>query len=312
MDDPEDALGGTASEFEDSKFCQDLLARIRREFSKWMMGVTSSRALSIYDSRHELVESFVYLTMWLRIVKHSVRHLVVITENAAQLPRFIGSVLEEAEKVESKTRYTETGRFGEIYATDSCLFSRNIYIGSRSLSAEDKQNIHLALSRFKLNVYFRDESYWKALEESEKTDVMISYNRKDADFARKLYDRLKSFRLNVWMDEVSMMQGQSIYGEIRDVTLGCRFAAVILSPHFIKNERWCKFELDTLISRQIVEGRKNLLLPIWKDVDEVMVRHYASDLANLLSFDARSGVNYIAGAILKIVEDEAAGGVTVW
>ena len=52
----------------------------------------------------------------------------------------------------------------------------------------------------------------------------------------------------------------------------------------------------------INEGRQ-ILLPIWKDVDEPMVRSYSPQLSNILAFNAADGPDQLGRSVFQIVED---------
>ena len=69
----------------------------------------------------------------------------------------------------------------------------------------------------------------------------------------------------MWVDELEINVGDSIYVKIDDGLRRARFGVVVLSPNFFKKP-WTKNELYALAALSASEGA-NKILPVWHHID---------------------------------------------
>lgn len=123
--------------------------------------------------------------------------------------------------------------------------------------------------------------------EDKDFDVFISHASEDKDdVVRPLAHALRDLGLEVWYDEFEMTIGKSLRRSIDKGLRASRFGIVILSPSFFA-KGWPNYELDGLVTREVVGGTP-IILPVWHKVTRDDVMRYSASLADKL---ARSTAN---------------------
>lgn len=134
-------------------------------------------------------------------------------------------------------------------------------------------------------------------------DLFISHASEDkAGFVRQLVALLEERGLKVWFDEAELQVGDGLVQSIEDGLRRSRFGVVVLSPAFFA-KRWPRAELDALASREISSGDR-VVLPIWLDVGEALVREYSPLLADKLALRSEEGVEAIAAKLERRVRGD--------
>jgi hypothetical protein len=132
-------------------------------------------------------------------------------------------------------------------------------------------------------------------------DVFISHASEDKEpFVRKLAHALQQRGLEVWFDEFTLRIGDNLRRKIDTGLRTSRFGVVVLSPSFFE-KNWPQYELDGLVTREATDDRQ-LILPIWHNVELRDVAAYSPSLANKVALDSsKESVEEIASEIAGVV-----------
>lgn len=134
-----------------------------------------------------------------------------------------------------------------------------------------------------------------------KYDIFISHASEDKDrIARPLYETLKNRGVSVWFDEAVLKLGDGLRRKIDEGLSKCKFGVVILSPSFLSKE-WPQRELDGLMARETVSGKK-AILPIWHEIDRDTLFRYSPTLADKLAGNSKEGLANIVEKILDVLK----------
>ncbi|HMO41461.1 MAG TPA: toll/interleukin-1 receptor domain-containing protein [Kiritimatiellia bacterium] len=129
-------------------------------------------------------------------------------------------------------------------------------------------------------------------------DVFVSYASEDAAVAVAIARAIADYGLRVWLDKVILTVGDSLRRTIDHGLANSRYAAILLSPHFL-SKSWPQRELDGLVAREMIEGRR-IILPIWHDIDAPQIARYSPPLADKLGLATTQGVPTIAKHIASL------------
>ncbi|GAA1628918.1 toll/interleukin-1 receptor domain-containing protein [Actinoplanes couchii] len=137
---------------------------------------------------------------------------------------------------------------------------------------------------------------------SPTADVFLSHASEDKDeIARPLKDALEARGVSVWFDEIRITVGKSIRREIESGIAGCRFAFVIISPHFFRKQ-WTQAELDALFGKKMDSGDDSVL-PVWHHISKDEVKLHSPLLAGILALNsATMTVEEIAEGLAEAVK----------
>jgi hypothetical protein len=103
----------------------------------------------------------------------------------------------------------------------------------------------------------------KTLVGSDRFDVLLAYNHRDASIVDRLASHLTRRRLRVWLDrrqiQPSMHWLESLWAAIHS----CRAAVILLGPHGLSF--WLRREIGALLDRASIEPFAVIpvLLPGW-------------------------------------------------
>jgi hypothetical protein len=129
-------------------------------------------------------------------------------------------------------------------------------------------------------------------------DFFVSHAGEDkASIARPLADELKQRGHTVWFDEYELTVGDSLRQAIDRGLVNSRFGIVVLSHSFFA-KKWPVYELDSLVTKAMVEDRK-VILPVWHGISRDEVAAHSLKLADLLAVDSSHGVAHTADELVK-------------
>jgi hypothetical protein len=182
-----------------------------------------------------------------------------LDENYKKIPKsLLAFKIEEGDK-----NYTVYQLQKENPPFTSIPHNRNLYIYCNDVSAniEEMQTFFL---QHNLRLIIRDKKY----REMQKADFFISHDSRDKDsVARPLYEALTARGFKVWYDEYSLDIGDSLTESIMKGITESKHGILILSKNFLSNEKWVKFELQALMTKQVATKSK-VILPVWHGISE--------------------------------------------
>lgn len=130
--------------------------------------------------------------------------------------------------------------------------------------------------------------------------VFLCHDSSDKKIVEEINSKLSLRFLNVWFDKYSIKPGDSIFEKINEGLNQCDNGLLFISKSFLQNEGWVRFELQSLINKQIYEKRK-IIIPIWVDIDLDDLKHLPwlrDKLAIRFSNDINSMVREIERALI--------------
>lgn len=131
-------------------------------------------------------------------------------------------------------------------------------------------------------------------------DCFVCHATEDKEtVARPLVEQLKNRQLRVWFDEDMIDWGEHLPSKISQGLLQSRFGIVILSQSFFQ-KTWANRELNCLYSLENGHGER--ILPVWHDVDAVVVNQYSSRLGDRRAVPTARGIEFVASALADAIE----------
>jgi hypothetical protein len=155
-------------------------------------------------------------------------------------------------------------------------------------------------------VTVRDREYARKRSEAERPRAFIAHDTRDKDsFVRELArELLTKHRCFVWYDEYSLKVGDSLRESIERGLREAEKCIVVLSPNFLSNKGWSKAEFDSIFTREIVHER-NVMLPVWLNVNKEGLFNYSPRLLDKLGIDANLGVEEVARQLALAINSSA-------
>lgn len=136
-------------------------------------------------------------------------------------------------------------------------------------------------------------------EESRAWDAFVCYACEDQELvARPLATLLSDLGLRVWYDEMELRVGDRLRRKIDAGLARCRFGVVILSESFF-GKHYPESELDGLAQRE--QDGRDLILPVWYDVDVEVVRRHSPRLADRMAAKWQDGIERVAARLLEVI-----------
>lgn len=130
--------------------------------------------------------------------------------------------------------------FAELVNLADCMFVGRVilYIDS-PLTGDDADELLELGSARNLAVVVRDAKYAQRRDNVRKPLAFVSHDWRDKEtIARPLAVSLTQRLCNVWYDEFTLRVGDSLRDRIEDGLRNCKKCIVLLTPHFLGNERW--------------------------------------------------------------------------
>ena len=98
---------------------------------------------------------------------------------------------------------------------------------------------------------------------SQNINIFLIHAHSDRETVRRLYQRLVSDRLNVWLDAERLQPGQDWQNEIRDALLKCDVVLVCLSKAFDKQQGYRHEELKLALEKaNFLPDDKVFIIPV--------------------------------------------------
>ena len=185
--------------------------------------------------------------------------------------------------------------YSEQMSSTTLIFTNRIllYI-DELLDIDERKRITAQGRNAGFNVVVRDREYAKKRSDMEKPLAFISHDSKDKDdLVRELALELSKLMCPVWYDEYSLKVGASLRESIEKGLKETKNCIVVLSPNFLSNEGWGKTEFDSVFTREIIE-KKNVMLPIWHNVNVNQVYEYSPKLADKVGLKSSLGIKELA------------------
>lgn len=209
---------------------------------------------------------------------------------------------------ESDSVYVETGfaDYSERATSKTLVFTQRIflYVDADLPSELRKQLVSLG-TQHGFHVLMRDREYAIKRSAVEKPLAFISHDTRDKDsLVRELVLEMSKLMCPVWYDEYSLKVGDSLRESIEKGLKETTKCVVVLSPHFLSNEGWGKAEFDSIYTREIIE-KKNVMLPVWHNVDAKAVYEYCPRLADKFGLNSDLGPKKLAQKLVKAVKQPA-------
>lgn len=156
-----------------------------------------------------------------------------------------------------------------------------------------------------LHISLKDRSYAATRSEHEKPLAFISHDSRDKDvFVRELAMEMTKLMCPVWYDEYSLRVGDSLRSSIEAGLKETKKCVLFLSQNFLTNGGWTKAEFDSVFTREILE-QKNVVLPVWHNVDVKAVYQYSPRLADRVGLSTALGVKEVAKKLVNAVRVSA-------
>jgi hypothetical protein len=163
--------------------------------------------------------------------------------------------------------------------------STRLFIYSEAeLSEEDILRLELQGHEFGHNVQFRSPRHAMRRRQFERPVAFISHDSRDDEIARKIALGMQQHRCSVWYDEFTLRAGDNLRDSIEKGLKECHKCIIVLSTNFFSNGGWTKREFDSIFTREILQ-EKNLVLPVWFQVDKTAVYNYSPSLLNVKGLD---------------------------
>ncbi len=210
----------------------------------------------------------------------------------------IANVLGQSEKFELDVSVNG----GETVSVKDLAFSSKamVYV---ELKLTDEQKLVLK-SHGKsqgLNVEIRDINYAESRSKTERPLAFISHAKSDSrDFSINLANELSRLGCPVWFDEFSLNVGDCLVESIDSGLKNTDKCIFVLSPDFLSNDGWCKYEFKTASMKQIFEKR-NIMLPIWHGIQKEDVYEYSAALAGTVGIQSSLGAPQVAKKLSKVL-----------
>lgn len=127
-------------------------------------------------------------------------------------------------------------------------------------------------------------------------DVFISHASEDKDaVARPLARALSAAGLSVWYDEFTLTAGDSLSKSIDHGLSNSKFGIVIVSSRFLE-KKWPQRELAGLFAKE-EEGK--VIIPVWHEVAEDLVRRYSPLLADRFALKSTMTLDELVRELLR-------------
>ena len=136
-------------------------------------------------------------------------------------------------------------------------------------------------------------------EEKREWDVFVCYASEDREaVAGSLAAFLSELGLRVWYDQMELRVGDRLRRKIDAGLARCRFGVVILSESFF-GKHYPESELDGLAQRE--QDGRDLILPVWHDVDVEVVRRHSPRLADRVALKWQDGIATVVAGLLEVI-----------
>jgi TIR domain-containing protein len=181
-------------------------------------------------------------------------------------------------------------------------FSGRVFLYTEDRIPSDKaEQLCAQAKRNGLYVQIRGPEFAARRSALEKPLAFICHDSRDKDLiARPIALGLRKLLCPVWFDEYSLNVGDRLRESIERGLRECRKCVLIVSPHFLNNPGWTKVEFNSVFTRELLE-QKDLILPVWHDVDKREVFNYSPTLADRLAVKWSEGEDEVVRRLRRAI-----------
>jgi len=213
--------------------------------------------------------------------------------------------IEACEMPRQQVAYA-TGFEGYKVNTNALVFTRRVllYVDA-DLSATERNDLETMGDRLGFHVAVRDRGYAAIVTAHAHPLAFVSHDSSDKDtLVRELARLLTGLTCPVWYDEYSLKVGDNLRQSIERGLKESHRCILVLSPAFLANEGWGKAEYDSIFTRELLE-KKNVILPVWHNVEKADVYAYSPLLANKVALKSSIGVEALAKTLALTIRSAA-------
>jgi hypothetical protein len=201
--------------------------------------------------------------------------------------------------------YVEMGfaDYTERATSDTLVFTKRVFLYvDHHLSQHSREALSTLGKRYEFHVLVRDREYAEKRSALQKPMAFISHDTRDKDsLVRELALEMSKLMCRVWYDEYSLKVGDSLRASIEQGLRESSRCVIVLSPNFLSNKGWGKAEFDSIYTREILEKR-NVMLPIWHNVDACSVYEYCPRLADKFGLSSDIGPKELARKLVNVIK----------
>jgi hypothetical protein len=198
--------------------------------------------------------------------------------------------------------YIEMRFAEEVKTSADLMFTGQIYLYTdNTLSSDEKEYIRSISQPIGKKVTIRNQVYLQERLKGDKPRAFISHDARDKEaIAQPIAVELSTLGCPVWFDEFSIRVGDSLRESIEKGLKKCEKCIFVLTPQFLKNEKWAKREFDSIFTRELIEKRR-VILPVWHSVTPDNVYQYSPILADRAAISWGEGVEKVARKLLSSI-----------
>lgn len=191
---------------------------------------------------------------------------------------------------------------GDTVSVKDLVFSNKLMVYVESKLSEEQKSILKSHGKNQgFSVEVRDINYAELRSKTERPLAFISHAKSDGrEFSTELANELSRLGCPVWFDEFSLNVGDCLVESIDTGLKNTEKCIFVLSPDFLSNEGWCKYEFKTASMKQIFE-KKNIMLLIWHGIQKEDVYEYSAALAGTVGVQSSLGVSQVAKKLSKVL-----------
>jgi hypothetical protein len=232
-------------------------------------------------------------------LEHNVNHAAVLAETVGDDCTAYPDIVRQELKSSKRVTMVMTTPFEHHQDSNQTLvFSNTVYVYTTTV--KDPDLLRRVFNEAGMKLVLRDNDYYEAKKEHERSDLFICHDSRDKEFVRPLARALQEQFVNVWYDEFSIAVGDSIIQRIDEGLQSCRLAVIVVSKNLISRKKWSFREFRSLSSRE-TESCKKVILPVWLGVTREEVAAYSPDLADKYALNASLGTEALAAALKREV-----------
>jgi hypothetical protein len=293
------------------------LQDLHKRFSSYLHNVENQKSI-ITNNEYTLVAQEGNKSMSITALMASIinpsefyRHLAIFFETFGENEiLFLSSLLENyVDKDEFKNikisgliRYEDN----RIIENEDILFTGKIFIETNFINIDKAkayqmiEKINIKYKGKKLSFRIRENMDWEIMNKENWPSVFLCHDSKDKELVELLYWELKKNSINVWYDKYSLVLGDSLTEKISGGLNEAKHGVVFISKSFLSNEKWVKFELQTLMSKQIYNNT-NTIIPVWLDIEEKdLEKHHW--LREKLAVKFSEGIDIVTKKIIEAIK----------
>ncbi|WP_144605757.1 toll/interleukin-1 receptor domain-containing protein [Algoriphagus algorifonticola] len=159
-----------------------------------------------------------------------------------------------------------------LYTGKNMLFTGRIFIECNRITYKREtlykhiDNLKFTYNNTPLYFSIRTTEDYENMDKTTLKNIFLCHDFNDKEIVYKVNAELSRKMYNVWFDKFSIKPGDSIFEKISEGLNKCDNGLLFISKSFLKNEGWVRFELQSLINKQVYE-KKKVIIPIWLDID---------------------------------------------